>query len=286
LDIGAKILVARANDVIPRVIAVVYWTGTNNHPPTKCPSCGGPVVQKGEFHVCSNRDSCPAQVVGRVSQWLTNLGVLEWGDVLIEKIVSAGLVKSVPDLYRLTLAELSGLDRMGEASASKALRLLREKELLTLDLMLGSLCIPGIAVSTIKILMVAGYDDLAKLRSATMADLGKVSGIGPVRAETIFGWVQAHSKVVEELASVGVLVEEPIRGKFSGKSFCFTGEMVNKRGDLEDMVKNQGGEVKNSVTKKLSYLVLADTGTNKAAQARKYGTKCLSEEEFLTLASE
>ena len=62
--------------------------------------------------------------------------------------------------------------------------------------------------------------------------------------------------------------------------------MANKRGDLEDMVKNQGGEVKSSVTKKLSYLVLADTSTNKAAQARKYGTKCLSEEEFLALVND
>jgi DNA ligase (NAD+) len=283
LDIGAKILVARANDVIPRIVAVVQGTGTIYPPPTKCPSCGGPVVQRGEFHVCLNRDACPAQVIGRISQWLTHLGILEWGDILLEKLVSAGLVKSVPDLYRLTIKQLSGLDRMGDASATKALKLLHEKETLTLDVMLGSLCIPGIAVSTIKLLMAAGYDDMEKLRSASFLDLGKINGIGPVRAETLYGWVKSHSEVVEELASVGVRVQDPIRGKFSGMSFCFTGEMEKKRGDLEEMVRSLGGDVKSSVTKKLTYLVMADTTTGKADTARRYGTKCLSEGEFLFL---
>jgi DNA ligase (NAD+) len=284
LDIGAKVLVARANDVIPRVVAVVAGTGTTYPPPTKCPSCGSSAVQKGEFHTCPNKEGCPAQIIGRVSQWLANLGVLEWGDVLIEKLVTTGLVKSVPDLYRLTVEQLSGLDRMGDTSATKALGLLHENKLLTLDTMLGSLCIPGIAVSTIRTVMVAGYDDLERLRSATASDLGKINGIGPVKAETIFQWVKTQSGVVEELDSVGVKVQGPIRGKLSGKGFCFTGEMVNKRGDLEDMVTSQGGEVKSGVTKKLSYLVMSDTSTSKAATARKYGTKCLSEEEFLELA--
>ena len=221
LNIGAKILVARANDVIPRIIAVVSGVGTTYPPPTKCPSCGSAVVQKGEFHVCLNKEGCPAQIIGRVSQWLANLGVLEWGGVLIEKLVTMGLVKSVPDLYRLTVKQLSGLDRMGDTSATKALELLHANKLLTLDIMLGSLCIPGIAVSTIKTVMLAGYDALDKLRSATAGDLGKINGIGPVKAETIYQWVQTQSGFVEELASVGVNVQEPIRGKLSGKKLLF-----------------------------------------------------------------
>ena len=68
-----------------------------------------------------------------------------------------------------------------------------------------------------------------------------------------------------------------------GRSFCFTGEMTNKRDDLEELVRVNGGEVKSGVTKKLSYLVMSDTSTSKAATARKYGTKCLSEDEFLEL---
>lgn len=252
-------------------------------PPTNCPSCGAGVIQEGEFHVCPNKDGCSAQVVGRLSQWLTNLGILEWGDVLLEKLTSTGLVKSIPDLYRLTEDQVAGLERMGATSAAKALGLLHEKKVLPLDLMLGSLCIPGIATSTIRLLMDSGYDDLYKLRNLTLEKLGKINGIGPVKAATLVKWIKENSSIVDDLYSVGVLVQEPIRGKFSGMYFCFTGEMEHKRGDLEQMVKDNGGEVKNSVTRKLTYLVLADTGTTKAATARKYGTKCITEEEFISL---
>jgi DNA ligase (NAD+) len=283
LDVGSKILVARANDVIPRVVSVTSGVGTIASAPTTCPSCGYEVVQEGEFHVCLNRDGCPAQVVGRLYQWLTNLGILEWGDVLLEKLTSTGLVKSVPDLYRLTEDQVAGLERMGTTSAAKALGLLHEKKVLPLDLMLGSLCIPGIAQSTIRLLMDSGYDDIHKLRELSVVTLSKIKGIGPVKAAVIAKWVKENSQIVDELDKVEVRVQEPIRGKFSGMYFCFTGEMKRKRGDLEQMVKDHGGEVKGSVTKKLTYLVMADTSTTKAATARKYGTKCISEEEFISL---
>jgi DNA ligase (NAD+) len=282
-DVGAKILVARAGDVIPRILAVLVSTGTTYPPPTKCPSCGHPAVKKGAFYICPNRDVCPAQVVGRLAQWVTHLGVLEWGETLLEKLVSSNLVRTIPDLYRLTGSQVAGLDRMGSTSASKALRLLHEKKSLTLDLFLGSLSIPGIASSTVKLFMDSGLDSVASLRAASLSRLEKVTGIGPVRARTIFEWLRDSSSVIEELLSVGVSIQEPVRGKFSGKSFCFTGDTKVKRGNLEAMVKLHGGEVKGSVSKKLSYLILADTTTTKAEAARKYGTLCLSEEEFLAL---
>lgn len=285
LDVGAKILVARANDVIPRVVSVISRVGTIAAPPTECPSCGSEVVAEGEFHVCPNRDGCPAQVVGRLSQWITNLGILEWGDVLLEKLTSARLVKSIPDLYRLTESQVSGLDRMGSTSAIKVLGLLHEKKVLTLDLMLGSLCIPGIAQSTIKLLMDSGYDDIHKIRELNIGTLSKIKGIGPIKAGVISKWVKESSQIVDDLDQVGVRVQDPIRGKFSGMSFCFTGTMENKREDLEQMVQDNGGEAKDSVTKKLTYLVAADTTTTKASKARKYGTKCISEEEFLNLVN-
>jgi DNA ligase (NAD+) len=285
LDVGARILVARANDVIPRVVSVVAGVGTIASPPTNCPTCGAEVVQEGEFHVCPNRDVCSAQVVGRLSQWITNLGILEWGDVLLEKLTSTGLVKSIPDLYRLTEDQVAGLDRMGSTSAAKVLGLLHEKKTLTLDVMLGSLSIPGIAQSTIRLLMDSGYDDIYKLRELNVDTLSKVKGIGPVKASVLSKWIRESSGVVEELGQVEVKVQDPIRGKFSGMYFCFTGTMENKREDLEQMVRDNGGEAKDSVTKKLTYLVAADTTTTKASKARKYGTKCISEEEFLALVN-
>jgi DNA ligase (NAD+) len=285
VDVGAKVLISRANDVIPRLESVISGVGTIASPPSTCPSCGAGVVTEGEFHICPNKDECPAQVVGRLSQWLTNLGILEWGDILLEKLTASGLVKSIPDLYRLTVEQMAGLDRMGVTSATKALGLLNEKKVLPLELLLGSLCIPGVAQSTIRLLMDSGYDDIHKLRELNVVTLSKIKGIGPIKAGVIAKWVKENSQIVDELGQVGVRVQDPIRGKFSGMYFCFTGTMTNKREDLEQMVRDNGGEVKGSVTKKLTYLVMADTGTSKASKARKYGTKCISEEEFLALVN-
>jgi len=181
--------------------------------------------------------------------------------------------------------QVAGLDRMGSTSATKVLGLLHEKKTLTLDLMLGSLCIPGVAQSTIRLLMDSGYDDIHKLRELNVGTLSKVKGIGPIKAGVIAKWVSENSQIVDDLDRVGVRVQDPIRGKFSGMYFCFTGTMTNKREDLEQMVRDNGGEAKDSVTKKLTYLVAADTTTTKASKARKYGTKCISEEEFLALVN-
>ena len=283
LGVGAKVLVARANDVIPRIVALVKGNGPVFSIPSTCSSCGSQVVQDGEFHVCPNKQGCPAQVVGRVSHWISSLGILEWGDTLIEKLVASNLVKTIPDLYRLTEAQVAGLDRMGATSTAKVLKLLHEKKSLPLDHFLGSLSIPGVATSTIKTLMDAGLDTFERLQGSTLEKIASVKGIGPVKAASLVNWVRTQGNVVQELSSVGVVIEAPIRGKFSGMYFCFTGETKTKRSDLESMVKAHGGEVKSSVTKKLTYLVLSDTTTTKARTAEKYGTKCISEEEFLAL---
>ena len=285
LDVGARILVARANDVIPRVVALVRGTGTVAQPPTNCPSCGAGVVQDGEYHVCPNHEGCSAQVVGRVAQWIASLNILEWGDVLLEKLVSTGLVKSIPDLYRLTEDQVAGLDRMGPKVAQKVIGLLHEKKELPLEVFLGSLSIPNVATSTVKMAMDAGYDDIQKLRGASLEQLGEVSGLGPIKASTLHKWLKEQGGVVEELAAVGVTIKAKVQGKLTGLTFCFTGSMKHKRPELEAMVTANGGEVKSSVTKKLKYLVLADTSTTKAAAARKNGTKCLTEDEFLGLVN-
>jgi DNA ligase (NAD+) len=283
IDVGARVLVARANDVIPRVIAVTQSTGTTAPSPATCATCGAGTKREGEYVVCSNHLGCPAQRVGRLSQWIKNLGILEWGETVLERLVKADMARNVADLYRLTAEQLATLDRMGVTLATKLIANLHASKTLPLELLLGSLSIPNVATSTVKAVIDAGYDDLEKIQAMTLSTLSKVPGLGPIKAQALHSWLSQNSHVLADLASVGVVAEERVRGKFSGLTFCFTGEMVHKRGDLENMVKKLGGEVKSSVTKKLTYLVLADTSTTKATKAKELGTKCLSEDEFVEL---
>jgi len=283
IDIGATILIARAQDVIPRVAAVRKPTGTVAAPPLVCPCCDGATQMDGEYLICTNSMGCSAQAVGRIKRYVSVLDIKEWGETLIEKIVEMGLVSDVGDLYTLSEAQLSDVDRMGAKSAAKVVKTLWARHKVPLDTLLGSLSIPLCGPSSIKMAMDAGFDTLDSLKSITVEQLQSVEGLGPVRARNIRDWLDNHCWLVDKLLLLGVEIEGKRHGTLSGMSVCFTGSLTRPRADLERLVKEAGGEVKTSVGKKLTYLVMADpTSTSSKAQAaRKNGTNCVSEDELL-----
>lgn len=285
ISIGAKVLIARANDVIPKVLSVVTPNGEPAEGPSNCPVCSAETEMEGEYLVCPNTASCPAQAVGRIERYIKSLDIKEWGEVLVEKLVTSGKVKAVPDLYRLTVKDLAELDRISEGVAEKLLKILRDKNPIPLEDLLGALSIPGCASSTIRMVMDAGHDTWEKMNAVDIAMLLKVPGLGPVKSRALAEWLGDHAPMVEELQDLGVAVKKIIVGVLTGKSFCFTGTMTRKRGDLEAMVIDAGGMVKDRVGKGLSYLVIADPNStsSKAVAARKNGTSCISEDDFIEM---
>jgi len=257
-------------------------------PPPQCPVCGSETEMEGEYLICPNTADCSAQAVGRIERYIKSLDIKEWGEVLIEKLVTSGKVKAVPDLYKLTIPALAEVDRISDHVADKLLKILWAKNPIPMESLLGALSIPGCAASTIRMVMDAGHDSWAKLSNLDAVALSKVPGLGPVKSRTLANWLQHHAGQVKELHGLGVRIKDVIVGSLTGKSFCFTGSMVRKRGDLEAMVVAAGGGVKGSVGKGLSYLVIADPNStsSKAVAARKNGTVCLSEEDFLRMVEE
>lgn len=285
LDIGAKVLVARANDVIPRIEELVKGTKTVAKPPKHCPDCLGHVEMQGENLVCTNTAKCPAQMVGRIKNWIKELNVLEWGDTLIQKVVEAKLVKTAADLYTLKVDDLANIDRMGKKSAQKCYDNLWAAKEVPLEVFLGGLSIPMIGQSTIKAIMNAGCDTLQKFGQLNAAAFEQVPGVGPTKAKSLADGLKTYQSVINEIIDNGVSIKEKIVGTMTGQSVCFTGSMKNKRPLLEKMAAEAGADVKNSVGRGLTYLVIADPAStsSKAQAARKFGTSLISEEDFLDL---
>lgn len=285
LDIGAKVLVARCNDVIPKIQEVTVSTGTIAKAPTHCPECNAPVVVIGENINCPNVDDCPAQIKGRLKNYIAELNLLEWGSELIEKLVESGKVTTIADLYRLTVADLSSLDRMGEKSAKKCHEILWSDVSIPLDTFLGALSMTMIGSSTIKTIMNSGCDTLDKFWELKAKDFEKIDGVGPVKAKFLADGLVANKKLILDILSTGVSIKSKINGVLTNKSVVFTGAMVNKRAILEKMVQDAGGDVKSSVGRGVSYLVIADVNSqsSKAVAARKHGTKLISEDELLEM---
>lgn len=285
LDIGAKVLVARANDVIPRIEELVQGTGKVAKPPQFCPECGGFTKQDGENLMCANTKHCRAQIIGRIKNWVKELNLLEWGDTLIEKLVDAKKVKTVSDLYLLEQNDIANLDRLGDKTAQKCLDILWADTEVPLDIFLGALSIPMIGGSTIRAIMNAGCDTLEKFGQLGALEFEQVPGVGPTKAKFLADGLKSNQKMILDLLDNGVTIKAKVQGTMTGRSVCFTGSMKMKRPLLEKMAAEQGADVKNSVGKGLTYLVIADPNStsSKAQAARKLGTKLITEDEFLDL---
>jgi len=285
IDVGATVLVSRANDVIPRVEELIKGTGTVAKPPDNCPACNHKVEIIGENIQCPNSLTCPTQVVGRIKNWIKELNLLEWGDTLIERLVQSGKVTKVSDLYKLSIDDLASIERMGKKSAQKCYDILWQSSEIPLEVFLGALSIPMIGSATIKLIMQAGCDTLEKFGQLHDSHFEQVPGVGPIKAKFLADGLKTNQSLILELLNNGVKIKPIVIGALTNKSICFTGSMNIKRPILEKMAIDAGASVKNTVGKGLTYLVIADPNSmsTKAVVARKLGTILLSENDFLRM---
>lgn len=285
---GDEILVSRRNDVIPQVEEVVVKHGPPAVIPTTCGVCNSKLVSEGEFISCRNSE-CRAVVEGRIKNWVEAQDVHDFGGHIIGELVRARLVKEPSDLYKLKVEDVAKLEHMGEISARKILGNLKAKLPLNLPLFLASLGIEHFALLTAKLIVSNGFDTLEKLRQATQAQLAAIPGLGPSKARVVVDGLKARSAEIDRLLALGIVPVAPSHGgPLAGLSFCFTGTLSKPRKELEDLVEKHGGNLLSGVTKDLKYLVMADpnSGSSKAEKAKKYGTKCINEAEFLKVISD
>lgn len=287
IGVGDEVLVSRRNDVIPHMEEVVVKHGKTEVPPTNCITCEGELVRKGEYLCCTNLE-CSDLVEGRIHRWVGAQDIHEWGDKLIAQLVEADLVREPADLYKLTVDDIAKLPGRGKIIGKKVIDNLHAKLPLSLPLFLASLGIEEFALETAKLLVSKGYDTLEKLQNANVEEIAAIKGMGAIRAKHVVGGLAARKEEIERLLAVGVVPVIPGAkgaGGLAGKSFCFTGTLPRPRKEYEDMVEKNGGTLLSGVTKELNYLVMADpnSGSTKAEKARKYGTECISAEQFMEL---
>lgn len=285
IDIGAEVLICKAGEIIPRVEKVIVSTGTIAKSPLTCSSCNGPLEMQGENLQCISTTTCPAQLSGRLKNWVSSLNLLELGETILERLSDTGTVKDVADLYTLSVEDICKIERMAKKSATNVYKSIWSNTELSLDQLIGALSIPMVATSTMKLITGAGYDSLEKLHTVKTEELEKINGMGSIRAKCFVDGMKQNKLLIEKLLKNGIRIKEKTMGKLTGMVLTFTGTMENKRAVLEQMVLDNGGEVKNSVGKTNTHLVIADTNSqsSKAVSARKLGVKLISEGDFLAM---
>lgn len=308
--IGDMVIVRRAGDVIPEVVSVVL---PSVHPepvegllqaqpergpvftmPRTCPVCGSDAVrEEGEAdYRCTGGLFCGAQRKEAILHYAHRRAVeIEGlGDKLVEQLVDAGVVRTLPDLYRLGLTALAGLDRMADKSANNLLEALEKSKNTTLPRFLFGLGIRHVGEATAKELA-RHFGKLDAVMEATEEQLLEVSDVGPIVAQSIRTFFdQPHNReVVEQLRACGVhwTEGEPAARApqpLSGKTFVITGTLPTlSRDGAKDRVEAAGGKVAGSVSKKTDYVVAGAEAGSKLTKAQELGVAVIDEAALLAL---
>jgi DNA ligase (NAD+) len=294
--IGDRVIVRRAGDVIPEVVAVVKEKRPRGarpwHMPKTCPTCGSQVAREPSeaAHRCLGGLYCPAQVGGALLHFASRraMDIEGLGDKLVEQLVATGRVKTVADLYRLKEADLVTLERMAEKSARNLLGRIGESKDTTLARFLHALGIPQVGEATAEVLA-EHFGSLEAIMSADREMLREAPNVGPSMAEDIYAFFhQKHNReVIEELLRAGVRPTARHRRKvspISGKVFVLTGGLASMtRDEAKNRLTALGAKVSESVSRNTDYVVVGTDPGSKADKARALGVRMMDEKEFLGL---
>lgn len=291
--VGDTVIVRRAGDVIPEVVAVVPEKRQHaSHVftmPKHCPVCGSEAVrEEGEAdYRCTGGLFCGAQRKQAILHFAQRraMDVEGLGEKLVDQVVEAGVVKTLPDLYRLGLANLVALERMGEKSAQNLLAGLEKSKATTLPRFLFSLGIRHVGEATAKDLA-RHFGKLDAIMEASVEQLLQVPDVGPVVAESIHTFFsQRHNvEVIEQLRACGVHWEESEPAAqapkpLAGKTVVLTGTLPSlSRDEAKDLLEAAGAKVAGSVSKKTDYVIAGAEAGSKLDKAQELGVPVLDEE--------
>lgn len=303
--VGDQVIVRRAGDVIPEVVGVMASGPRpayvqNFRMPRQCPICGSEVVrEKGEAnHRCTGGLFCAAQRKEAILHFAARraMDIEGLGDKLVDQLVDANVIRTLPDLYRLGLSALVVLERMAEKSAQNVLAALEKSKQTTLPRFLFALGIRHVGESTAKDLAkhfgtldaLMGVDAES---AATEEQLLQVPDVGPIVARSVHTFFQQphNREVVEQLRACGVTWPEGApteRGPqvLAGKTIVLTGTLPTlSRDAAKDMLEAAGAKVAGSVSKKTSYVVAGEDAGSKLAKAEELGVPVLDEAGMLAL---
>jgi len=293
---GDLVIVQRAGDVIPQIVGPAGPHAKGTKPfrmPEKCPLCGTKVVKpEGEaMHRCPNR-GCPSRGLETLINWVQGPADIDGvGEQLMRRLWQLELVRSLPDLYRLTKEQLLELEGFQEKSASNAIEAIERSKRTPFSRVLLGLNIPDVGWVTAQNLA-RHFGSIDRIAEASPEEIEEVEGIGPERAEAIAEWFSDN----ENLRLVGELreflrleagpEERPVEGPLTGSTYVITGTLEGfSRDEARKALEAKGAKVADSVSKKTTGVIAGEGPGSKLGKAQKAGVPILDEQALKRLLS-
>lgn len=299
IRIGDTVVVRKAGEIIPEIIRSIPQKRTGAEQifvmPENCPSCGGKIVRdecgEGAAMRCVN-PGCPAQTARSITHFASKgaMNIDGLGPQVVELLLSAGKIKDIADLYTLKVEDIENLERMGRKSAENLVNAISESKSRGLERLLFALGIRQVGE-------VAAEEIAGKMRSmdnlfaATFDDFASIKDIGTITATALVEFFAdpATRELCDRLSSLGLntnAVGEEKGELFAGLTFVLTGTLPTMtRDEASAIIKQNGGKVSGSVSKKTSYVVAGEEAGSKLTKAKDLGVKIIDEETLLSMVN-
>ncbi len=296
IRIGDYVIVRRAGDVIPEVVKPLKERRTGNEKvfvmPKTCPVCGSPLVKKeGEaIYRCPNPDCFP-RLSKKIAHFVSKpaMDIEGLGPKVVEQLITAGIIRDIPDLYQIKKEDLLSLEGFAEKSAENLLNAIENSKETTLSRFLFAIGIRHVGEVTAQLIS-KHFKSLKRIMEASQEELEEIPGIGPEVAKSIYEFFhdEKNRMLIKRLLDAGIKIKDEVKEKkalpLEGKRFVFTGALNTlKRSEAKRIVTELGGEVQSTVGKKTDFVVVGENPGSKFEKAKKLGVRTISEDEFLEM---
>ena len=293
LSVGDKIIVRKAGDIIPEVIAVSHHQENAQvyKLPEMCPSCGAKAVRDDGAAVlrCPSLE-CPAQLLRNIIHFASRdaMDIDGLGPSIIENLVKNKLVASPADLYYLNIEPVLEMERMAEKSAANLIASIKKSKTRDLGNLLFALGMREVGISGAR-LLAKRFMNMEALLAASLEDIEAIDGFGRVMAENVVTFLSQRENLhlIGMLKAAGVnmnCADVPESDSLAGKTFVLTGTLPTlKRSEAQKMIENAGGKTSSSVSKKTDYVVAGEDAGSKLTKAQELSVTIMTEQELLDL---
>lgn len=286
--IGDTVSVCKSGEIIPKILSVVKSTGKKKIIiPTECPSCGTKLItndDEGQTIVCPNKE-CGPQIIRLIQHWAAkdSMDIAGLGPAIAEKWHEFGLVTDIVSLYRLKESDIAAV-AVVSANEKKVLNGIEESKNQPLSRVLGGFAMPNVGHSLSR-KIAEKYCNIKEIKKAKLDELTQL--LGPVAAQSFYDWVKDHYLMLEELKSLGLIMEEKVMKKgmkFEGEQVIFTGALEQyTRTQAQELVRAEGGGTPSSISAKTTLVVAGPGAGEKIAKANKLGIKVIDEQQFVDM---
>jgi len=283
INIGAVIGITRSGDIIPTHVTTFIPNGVYT-PPTNCPVCDSALHKDGAFLICENSD-CDSKRIGKITKWIDIIDAKGVSGATIKALYDNGIIKTTSDLYKMKKEDIEVLDGFGKSSANIVVNSIKQaSQKITHEMIIRGTYIRNIGKSVSKEL-IDNYGSVPNMyETMNYHDLEMIAGIGDETATLLLRKKEDFCSFYREMTEVIQITEKSVNSDIlQGMSFCITGTLSKGRNEFKEMVEQNSGIVRSSVSKKLDYLIAGVNAGSKEVKAEKLRVTILTEEDFMNL---